>query len=183
MIESAVDRNITFRLKGSSYLNVNDLNVMSMIGGGGAGQANVGNTDLALRVSALEERLRRQTSMGTPLVRPLNRNILNRLQILESRVNTPTVAVNVTKLSRRVRQLEIIVNQLIDRLNADNCSSNPCQNAGTCMNTFNGYVCKCTDAWTGTNCDEDVNECAIYAGTDLGCQNAAFCENTLGGYK
>lgn len=181
MIESAVDRNITFRLKGSSYLNVNDLNVMSMIGGG-TGQPNVQNTDLALRVSALEDRLRRQTS-STPFARPLNRNILNRLRILESRVNTPTAAVNVTKLNRRVRQLEIKVNQLIDRLNADNCSSNPCQNAGTCMNTFNGYVCKCTDAWTGNNCDDDVNECAIYAGTDLGCQNAAVCENTAGGYK
>lgn len=178
MIESAVDRNISFRLKGSSYLNVNDLNVLTMIGG--TGQPNVQSTDLALRIGQLEEQIRRMPL--TNGVRPLNRNIINRVQALESRVNSPNFGRNNTGLVRRVRILETKVNQLIDRLNADNCSSNPCQNGGICTNTFMGYTCKCTDAWTGTNCNEDVNECAIYAGTDLGCQNSISCENVPGGY-
>lgn len=32
-------------------------------------------------------------------------------------------------------------------------------------------------------CDEDVNECASFAGTDLGCQNGASCTNTQGSYR
>lgn len=32
-------------------------------------------------------------------------------------------------------------------------------------------------------CDADVNECAIFAGTDLGCQNGATCVNKPGGYE
>lgn len=35
----------------------------------------------------------------------------------------------------------------------------------------------------GPNCDTDVNECAIFAGTDLGCQNGATCINKHGGYE
>lgn len=33
------------------------------------------------------------------------------------------------------------------------------------------------------NCERDVNECAIYDGTDLGCQNNAQCVNSIGGYS
>ena len=31
-------------------------------------------------------------------------------------------------------------------------------------------------------CEQDVNECGIYAGTDLGCQNGATCVNTQEGF-
>ncbi|KAK0072795.1 hypothetical protein PV325_010780, partial [Microctonus aethiopoides] len=35
----------------------------------------------------------------------------------------------------------------------------------------------------GQSCTQDVNECAIYLGTDLGCQNGATCTNLPGSYQ
>lgn len=44
----------------------------------------------------------------------------------------------------------------------------------------------CHALWStfqGPTCGLDVNECAQFAGTDLGCQNGASCVNTQGGYN
>jgi len=35
----------------------------------------------------------------------------------------------------------------------DECMSDPCQNGGTCVDLINGYECRCTDEYTGVNCD------------------------------
>lgn len=35
----------------------------------------------------------------------------------------------------------------------------------------------------GDTCEKDVNECAVFAGTDLGCQNGATCINKAGSYE
>ena len=35
----------------------------------------------------------------------------------------------------------------------DECSSNPCLNGGTCVDQVNGYLCNCTDAYTGPRCN------------------------------
>ncbi|XP_031624566.1 cubilin homolog [Contarinia nasturtii] len=183
VIESAVDRNISFRLKGSSYLNINDVNVMTMMKfGGGLNQSNVPNSNLALRLSWLEEHVRGILSDDN-LTTNRNRFILQRLSLIEGRMNSSSRGTNTTNLNRRLRRLEEKVNRLVERLNADNCSSNPCRNGGKCMNIFNGYTCNCPKEWTGVSCEEDVNECSNFAGTDLGCQNSATCENTPGGYN
>ena len=34
----------------------------------------------------------------------------------------------------------------------DECSSNPCQNGGTCVDKVNGYLCSCAHGYTGTEC-------------------------------
>lgn len=173
VIESAVDRNITFRLLGRSCVKINDINVMNLI-------RPTGNSSLppntAMRLNRLETRMN-SMNVGTP-----NRGVLNRLTRLENRVRNITGDVRLAGINRRLRALENRLNTLMNSLNSDNCTSNPCKNGATCMNAINGYLCKCPDAWTGDSCEQDVNECAIFAGTDLGCQNGATCTNTIGSY-
>lgn len=160
------------------------MNVMSLLQIEAFNRSNVPNSNLASRISSLEEQIRSSPVADAP-VRGMRR-IMQRLNALEARnVNgtSDVTDVNVTAINRRIRRLEIQFNQLIQRLNADNCSSNPCMNGGQCLNTFGGYICKCTESWEGANCEDDVNECANFAGTDLGCQNMATCENLAGGYR
>uniref|UniRef100_A0A3B5L191 Cubilin n=1 Tax=Xiphophorus couchianus TaxID=32473 RepID=A0A3B5L191_9TELE len=62
------------------------------------------------------------------------------------------------------------------------CSSNPCQNGGTCLNLLNSYHCLCPSNWAGADCASDVNECQAFAGTLQGCQNGATCVNSPGSF-
>lgn len=174
VIESAKDRNVSIRLKGNSNLNINGMDVMSFLGH--SNQSNVPISSMALRLSVLEEQIRQFHSNH-------NHNIWQRLASLEHTImNETTSNTTWSRYHRRVHRLENDINQLILRLNADNCSSNPCQHGGVCFNTFGGYVCRCPDSWTGNSCEQDVNECTSFANTDLGCQNSISCENTPGGY-
>lgn len=34
----------------------------------------------------------------------------------------------------------------------DECSSNPCQNGGTCTDHLNGYSCSCAQGFNGNGC-------------------------------
>ncbi|RUS68585.1 hypothetical protein EGW08_023653 [Elysia chlorotica] len=86
------------------------------------------------------------------------------------------------RLRNRVRTLERTMQSIQTLLTTDECDSNPCLNGGTCIDMYNGYICRCPSNFQGPQCTQDVNECVIYAGTDLGCQNGATCFNTHGGY-
>ena len=35
----------------------------------------------------------------------------------------------------------------------DECASDPCQNAGTCVNGVNRFWCVCVDGFTGSECE------------------------------
>ena len=35
---------------------------------------------------------------------------------------------------------------------SDPCSSNPCQNSGTCISYGTGYICLCGQGYSGINC-------------------------------
>lgn len=171
------------------------MNVMNLLQIEAFNRSNVPNSNLASRISSLEEQIRSSVAYASVFGRPSRYRgstvfglprVLRRLDALEARMNNGTSGIaniNVTVINRRIRRLEIQFNQLTQRLNADNCSSNPCKNGGQCLNTFGGYICKCTESWEGANCEDDVNECANFAGTDLGCQNMAICENFAGGYR
>lgn len=177
VIESAVDRNVSIRLRGSSHLNINDVNIMHLIGSTNqsSSAAGIPNTNVAIRLSTLEEQFRQFQTPGR------QSRIQRRLTALENRLGTGS---NTTwsNLNRRVRQLEIKIQRILVRLGNDNCTSNPCLNGGTCTNTYGGFMCHCLDTWTGNSCEQDVNECTVFANTDLGCQNSISCENTPGGY-
>ena len=50
------------------------------------------------------------------------------------------------------------------------CSSNPCQNAGECTDRVNSFKCLCKPGFTGDVCEININECARDP-----CQNGGIC--------
>ncbi|RXG51616.1 Protocadherin-like wing polarity protein stan [Armadillidium vulgare] len=45
------------------------------------------------------------------------------------------------------------------------CRSHPCQNGGTCRETFGTYVCECTNPWGGKDCSQGVDIVKQLSGT------------------
>ncbi|XP_036916668.1 cubilin [Sturnira hondurensis] len=79
-------------------------------------------------------------------------------------------------LQRKFQSLQQTVDKRV-------CSSNPCQNGGTCLNLHDSFFCICPSQWKGPLCSVDVNECEVYSGTPFSCQNGATCVNTVGSYR
>ena len=38
-------------------------------------------------------------------------------------------------------------------LDVDECSSNPCENGGTCTVSIDEYSCQCVEGYIGANCE------------------------------
>ena len=38
---------------------------------------------------------------------------------------------------------------------------NACHNGGTCFNTIGSHTCVCVNGWTGDDCSENIDDCAI----------------------
>ncbi|KAE8596094.1 hypothetical protein XENTR_v10015965 [Xenopus tropicalis] len=94
-----------------------------------------------------------------------------------------TITNQVAQLNTKLTDIEVKFESLQQALSRKACNSNPCQNAGTCLNLLDSFFCLCPDQWQGPTCAEDVNECQRYGGTALGCQNGGLCQNTPGSYS
>ncbi|XP_058123035.1 cubilin homolog [Anopheles ziemanni] len=178
--ESAQDKNITFHLKGSGHLNIGGICVDHMMqtlskmidGRPGDSQPFLPGGNVADQIQLLA------TYVSGPF------GLIKRVEALEkyssnrSASQTPRIGA----LARRVRSVETKLATLMTTLQTNRCSSGPCQNGGTCISTYDSFFCLCPSSWDGPTCTADVNECAHFAGTDLGCQNGATCKNTHGGY-
>ena len=64
-------------------------------------------------------------------------------------------------------------------LYANVCSSQPCQNGGTCQQIGSGYVCNCVYPYSGTLCQNCpvTNPCSSFP-----CQNGGTCQQVGTGY-
>ncbi|XP_053373135.1 fibropellin-1-like isoform X3 [Mercenaria mercenaria] len=58
----------------------------------------------------------------------------------------------------------------------EKCSTNPCENGGSCEALLTGYKCTCKPGWTGNNCKTDINECSPDR-----CQNG-ICHDEINNY-
>lgn len=53
-----------------------------------------------------------------------------------------------------------------------------CRNSGLCVDSGNTHFCRCQAGYTGSYCEEQVDECSPNP-----CQNGATCTDYLGGYS
>lgn len=53
-----------------------------------------------------------------------------------------------------------------------------CRNSGQCLDAGNTHYCRCQAGYTGSYCQEQVDECSPNP-----CQNGATCTDYLGGYS
>ncbi|XP_012136673.2 cubilin [Megachile rotundata] len=189
IISAAKDRNITLKILGDGYVNVNEINLLHI-------------ATTAQSATRLIERWR------TGYMAELESNLQRLTQIvegpdgLERRIATlkgfgeanstgttstnqsaPGVTMKIRMLVNRVRRVEDKVKSIEQKLKVNDCTSNPCLNGGTCQDLYEGYQCNCPSNWEGPNCMVDVNECVRLLGTDLGCQNGATCLNLPGSYR
>ncbi|XP_063696850.1 cubilin homolog [Culicoides brevitarsis] len=172
-IEVGDNKTISFRTRN---LVVNDIDLIPMLNG--IQNKSVSQSTDELGLSDQIARIRR--------ILYNNGGVLRRIQRLENRTRNVRPGgnnVNLDRIRRRLRVLETRVNRITLKLREDNCRSNPCQNGGTCFDMYDSFFCQCPKNWQGRSCSEDVNECALFAGTDLGCQNGASCVNMQGSYE
>nr|CAD7261777.1 unnamed protein product [Timema shepardi] len=179
---SGENRNITLRTSGRGYVNLNDENLVQL-------------SSMARNASETVERIRRNVLVTfqqslSDLRSTLNgrQGIARRVAVIEASINNGSIGAGrgspaaggggagLTTLERQVRQI-------VNLLNRNECGSSPCLNGGTCEDKYSGFICRCPPNWEGPRCDIDVNECARFAGTDLGCQNGATCVNKPGTYE
>lgn len=53
-----------------------------------------------------------------------------------------------------------------------------CQHSGVCINAGNTHHCQCPLGYTGSYCEEQLDECASNP-----CQHGATCSDFIGGYR
>ena len=64
------------------------------------------------------------------------------------------------------------------RDNDDDCSPNPCENNGLCIDGVDSYECKCAPGFEGTECQLNIDDCDPNP-----CQNLATCTDLVTDYE
>ena len=60
----------------------------------------------------------------------------------------------------------------------DHCAANPCQHGGTCTNQPDGYTCECAPGYTGTDCEQDIDDCSPNP-----CEHGGACTDLAAGFS
>ncbi|XP_052777788.1 von Willebrand factor A domain-containing protein 2-like [Mya arenaria] len=63
-------------------------------------------------------------------------------------------------------------------IDIDECASDPCVN-GTCLDGANRFSCNCFPGYTGTVCNEEIDECAAPSP----CKNGATCHDLIADFR
>ncbi|OXA47104.1 Cubilin [Folsomia candida] len=152
------------------------------------GSPSNSSAGLSQRIASLEQtmyRLNLVETLDTRLTNVERQILFNSTQTQQTEDGSRRNSVN-NRLRRLTSRVEVLENRLARGGGGGGgrnpCSSNPCSHGGSCIPTAFGPFCWCRDGWEGPTCEQDTNECANFAGTDLGCQNQATCLNKPGGY-
>ncbi|XP_015512725.2 cubilin [Neodiprion lecontei] len=197
-ITSAQDKNITLQTRGTSYVTVNGLNLVQVASSAyNASQlverwkygilADVESSLREIKGTIYDDRVGLVSRISAIEV-GAGQNDTNSIPSGNQRTDGSDSLENfartrIQRLTVRVRRTERQIRDILNKLQTDECASNPCQNGGTCEDLIDGYKCRCIEGWEGPQCTKDVDECARYLGTDLGCQNNAVCRNLAGSYR
>ncbi|XP_043658315.1 cubilin homolog [Drosophila teissieri] len=184
IIESGANRNISFRLSGNSRFTINEeLDVMELLlATSGSKKRTAGGKDELNTADEFVDARELADQLADFNRRAFGANGLNAMLRLQQNRTRGSIAL-IRRLQSRVRMVENWVDRMKTQLDANSCASGPCVNGGTCYNTYTGFRCQCRSAFEGSKCEVDVNECALYEGTDLGCQNGGQCQNQFGSYS
>ncbi|XP_057337332.1 cubilin-like isoform X2 [Microplitis mediator] len=197
IISSAKDRNITIKILGHGYFNIDDIDLLHVA----VSARTASRLVEQWRDGFLKDLVQKVQKADHAINGPYG--LQRRLNILEYGIDTSSNSSgsrfpapsndnypidDVTKstlhtLNDRVRRIEGRLRTISSKLRQNQCTSNPCLNGGTCIRVYDNFQCICPSFWEGSNCGIDVNECARFMGTDLGCQNGATCTNLPGSYR
>ncbi|XP_074652971.1 cubilin-like [Tubulanus polymorphus] len=184
IFQTVPNRNIVFKTAPGGLVKIDDTSLNDVISVVQGFNKTLSETKTAQ--SSFESRLT-QLEQQARITPPPNDEIVSQLAHLKSQIKTLqdqlTAIENTDNLSDKINALETKVTRLWTLLNQNECNSSPCQHGGSCIDSYNGYVCQCLPNWEGKNCEQDVNECGRFANTDLGCQNGATCRNLPGSYR
>lgn len=144
VLESAYDRNITFRLSRDSSLFLNNVNLWekirqrytpSAVDSGSKEKEMFSTDDIKMEIQKLHEDLER---FAQRLMTSQNRT-RRTLQLGVIRRNLGRI----NRLNGRLLVLE-------RKLKKDECAeaTEPCKNGGTCYDSYNGFHCECTEGYT-----------------------------------
>uniref|UniRef100_A0A1B6C4Q2 Cubilin n=2 Tax=Clastoptera arizonana TaxID=38151 RepID=A0A1B6C4Q2_9HEMI len=176
-IMSYKDKNITLLTSGEGYVNLGYDNILEV-------------TRKVQSASAIVDRSKKDVSEISQTLESLQEIVSEIESGILHLENTTGITLNPVSANRMILFIRVQARTIRAQIAAikatmfkDECETNPCRNGGTCLDLYNKFYCLCPKNWEGPTCESDVNECAIFQGTDFGCQNDAICTNLQGSYK